>query len=89
MEANKDYLDILVSPEFKEYKEVGIIVKQKPYLIKVPDVTYSSALKNLANAKIRRILEGHSPGKVGRKLKYRTEEERRKANTYVSNKISH
>ena len=36
MEVDTRFLDILVKPEFKEYKEICIMVRGRPFLIKIP-----------------------------------------------------
>ena len=36
MQVNTNYLDIVVTPKYSDYKEVCMTVKGKPYLVKIP-----------------------------------------------------
>ena len=36
MQVDTGFLDILVNPEYKNYKEVCMIVRGKPFIVKIP-----------------------------------------------------
>ena len=94
MEVDTRFKDILVIPNFREYKDYCMIVRGKPFIIKFPiDVSTEVAryLHALANAKVYykvfyKPVHKTYPQKRGRKKKWnsRSEEnhayyERRKA----------
>ena len=80
MEVNTRFLDIIVKPEFKEYKEVCMMIRGKPYLVKVPIVEDGHYHHALAYTKIHYILEHPSPTKRGPKPKYKNMSEKNRAN---------
>ena len=36
MQVDTSFLDIIMKPEYKDYREVCMIVRGKPYLVKFP-----------------------------------------------------
>ena len=88
MEVDTRFLDILVNPEYKAYKEVCMIVRGKPFIVKIPLVDNSIYLHALANAKIYYKLSNTSPPKKrGPKPKYKSKKEAR--HVYYENWKAH
>ena len=70
MDDQKKLYDVLVKPEYTEYKYVWIMVKHQPYLVKIP-TSYFNTFRKLAYDKILyRLKEKSSPANKGRPLKY-------------------
>jgi hypothetical protein len=74
MEQYKKFCDILMKPEYTEYKDAWIMIRHEPYVIKMPVTTNKTYddFPRLAYAKIIYHLEHTSPTKVkqGRPRKY-------------------
>ena len=66
MEQVKKFYDILVKAQYTVYNDVWLMIKHKPYLIKMPVTTNKSYddFRRLAYAKIVYHLEHTSPTKV-------------------------
>ena len=78
MEADKSFLDIVVSKEYKVYSETKIHIDGKVYLVKIPVENVRAYVT--AQNKIRYKVEHTSPPrKRGRKKIYVTDDERRQA----------
>ena len=62
MEYSKKFDNILVKPEYKEYKDVWMMIRHQPYLVQFPiiDKPYNE-LREFANNKIHYRLEHPSP----------------------------
>ena len=48
MEVDTRFFDIIVNPEYKNYKEVCMIVRGKPFLVQIPlveDIIYQHIRK--------------------------------------------
>ena len=78
MEADKTFLNILLSPKYNEYKEVIVSVLKKQYAVKI----HTENIKSIMNAQslIRyRMERNYSPHQRGRNKIYPNAESRRKA----------
>ena len=72
MEQSRKFYDILVKPEYKEYKDVWMMIRHQPYLVQFPITTDKpyNELRELATNKIHYRLEHPSPHRRGAKRKY-------------------
>jgi hypothetical protein len=73
MDLNKKFYDIIVKPEYKDYKYICIKIRGYPYLVRMPENTGKAykELRELATQKIHYRLEHTSPPqKRGAKRKY-------------------
>ena len=71
MEINKKFLDIIMKPHYKPLKEICMLVRGQPYIVRIPDNGKPiNILRELANTKIRYKFDHPSPVKQGRPLKY-------------------
>ena len=70
MEVSKIFLDIIMKPQYTPLKEICMMVRGLPYLIRIPNIDKPINVLGELNTKIRYKLDHPSPQKRGRPSKY-------------------
>ena len=65
MDVSRKFLDIIMKPQYTPLKEICMMVRGLPYLIRIPNIDKPlNILRELANTKIRYKLDHPSPRKT-------------------------